>query len=161
MKTLTLYSLLLLSVVSCKAQEKVTARYIGHRYKESKNKSFINNQLLFLNGNDTVQMNLRVPFDMSKPEIIDRGIYYNCHLKSDTVYTIKLKKICVSDMPDVPNNYYKINTIPDKKDCSKFTEVEKNTGYKYEGNYGKYVDVKNVLYEIIGLSPSGDCIFQN
>jgi hypothetical protein len=92
---------------------------------------------------------------------MDRGIFYGCHLKKDTVYTFILKKICLNDISDVPNDYYKTNTIPDQKDCSKFIEIEKNTEYKYEGNYGKYVDISGTLYEIIGLNPSGDCVFQH
>lgn len=150
---------MLLTLFSCKAQEKVTLLYLGYQYNNTKNSSFVSKELNFLKANDTLHMNIRLPYDTIKHEIINRGIYYNCHLKKDTTYTFTLKKICVNNIPDVPNSYYKTNTIPNKKDCSKFTEVEKNTGYKYEGNYGKYVDIDRTLYEIIGLSPNDGCFF--
>jgi len=114
-----------------------------------------------LKENDTLEMNLRIPFNSNKHEIIDKGIFYNCHLKPGTVYTITLKKICTNDIVDVPNSYYKTNIIPEKKNCSRFTEIEKNTRYEYKGNYGKYIDFKNTLYEIIDLTPNGDCAFQH
>lgn len=150
---------MLFTFFSCKAQEKVTLRYIGHQYKETKNKSFVNDELTFIKNNDTLRVNIKVPFNESDAQIINRGIYYNCHLKEDTVYTLTLKKICANDIPEAFNSYYKTNTIPDKKDCSKFTEIEKNTDYEYKGNYGKYVDIDGVLYEIIGLSPDNNCFY--
>lgn len=154
-----LYGIMLFTFFSCKAQEKVTLRYIGHQYKETKNKSFVNDELTFIKNNDTLRVNIKVPFNESDAQIINRGIYYNCHLKEDTVYTLTLKKICANDIPEAFNSYYKTNTIPDKKDCSKFTEIEKNTDYEYKGNYGKYVDIDGVLYEIIGLSPDNNCFY--
>jgi hypothetical protein len=147
--------------MSCKAQEKMTLKYIGQQYKGTKNENFVNQEIIFLKANDTFRVNIKMPFDVKSKKIINRGIYYNCHLKSGTVYTITLKRICVNSIPDVPNSYYKTNTIPDKKDCSKFTEVEKNTAYRYEGNYGKYVDIDGALYEIVGLSPGDGCVFHN
>lgn len=150
---------MLFTFFSCKAQEKAALRYIGHQYKVTKNKSFVNNELTFIKDKDTLKVNIKVPFDERNAEIINRGIYYNCHLKEDTVYTITLKKICSTDIPEVFNSYYKTNTIPDKKDCSKFTEVEKNTNYEYKGNYEKYVDIDGVLYEVIGISPDDSCFY--
>jgi hypothetical protein len=154
-----LYGIMLFTFFSCKAQEKVTARYIGHQYKETKNKSFVNDELTFINNNDTLRVNIKVPFNENDAQIINKGIYYNCHLKEDTVYTITLKKICTTDIPEAFNSYYKTNAIPDKKDCSKFTEIEKNTNYEYKGNYGKYVDINGVLYEVIGISPDNGCFY--
>lgn len=154
-----LYGIMLLTFFSCKAQEKVTLRYIGHQYKETKNKSFVNDELTFIKDKDTLKVNIKVPFDERNAQIINRGIFYNCHLKEDTVYTITLKKICANNIPEAYNSYYKTNAIPDKKDCSKFTEIEKNTNYEYTGNYGKYVDIGGVLYEVIGLSPDDSCFY--
>lgn len=160
MRLLLLYGIILLSFFGCKAQEKVTLRYIDHQYKETKNKSFINDELIFLkNDNDTLRVNVKIPFNTDKSEIINRGIYYNCYLKEGVVYTIEWKKICINDIPDVPNSYYKTNTIADKMDCSKIKEIEKNTKYQYVGNYGKYIDIDGTLYEIVGLTPSDGCTF--
>ncbi len=161
MRLLILYGIMFLFFFSCKAQEKMTLQYVGHQYKETKNKSFVNDELTFIRSEDTLRANVKVPFNQSNAQIINRGIFYNCHLKEDTVYTITLKKICVSDIPEAFNSYYKTNTIADKRDCSKFNEVEKNTEYNYTGNYGKYIDIDGILYEIIGLSPSDGCVFQH
>jgi len=163
MRTLMLYMILSVFLLSnCNAQNKLTLRYLGYQFNSTKNKSFVSQDLKFLKDDkDTIHMNVRLPFDTITYNIIDRGIFYGCHLKKDTVYTITLKKICVNNIPDVPNDYYKINTIPDQKDCSKFIEIEKNTKYKYEGNYGKYVDISGILFEIMGLNPSGGCFFQH
>lgn len=67
----------------------------------------------------------------------------------------------MSEIPESFNSYYKTNAIVDEKDCSKFSEVEKNTAYNYIGNYGKYVDIDGVLYEVVGLNPSDECVFQH
>jgi len=157
--TLTLCSLLLLPIRNCKAQE-LTLRYIGFQYNITRNNSFINKELKFLKENkDTLEINLKLPFDTIKHEVFEMGIYYRCFLEKDTIYTIRLEKICINDMLDVPHSYYKINAIPDQEDCSAFTEIEKNTKYNYNGNYEKYVDVDNVLYRIVILSPTDGCHF--
>jgi hypothetical protein len=161
MRTLILYGIMLLSSFGCKAQDNITASYIWYQYQETKNNSFIRRELLFLEKRDTLRINIRMPFNTQKPQIVSPGIFYNCHLKENTVYTITLKKICVSEIPEAFTSYYKTNTIPDRKDCSQFTEIEENTEYKYTGNYGKYVDIDGTLYEIIGLSPSDGCVFQH
>lgn len=161
MKMLMLYSLIFVSIAGSKAQEKYTARYLGQAYNFTKNKSFINNELIFFKDNDTLRINVKLPYDTIQHQIIDRGIYYNCHLKKDTVYTFIIKKICVIDIPMEYNSYYHSNIIVNKKDCSSFKEIEKNTEYVYRGNYGKYIDMNNVLYEIVGLSPDSGCVFQH
>lgn len=149
----------LFSCYTCKGQEKLTICYIGRRYETTKNKSFINEKLMFLQNNDSLFVNVKLPYEPVNHQIIDRGIYYNCHLKEDTIYPITLKKICTDKINDAPNSYYLSNSVPDKGDCSRFTEFGKNTAYKYEGNYGKYVDIKGSLYEIIKLTPSDGCVF--
>ncbi|MDM1377349.1 hypothetical protein [Myroides marinus] len=159
MRALILYGIILFTFFSCKAQEKVTLRYIGNQSSGTENESFINNSFLFLNKNDTIKVNVKTPFNINKMEIINRGIYYNCQLKKDTIYSLTLKKICTADIPEIFNSYYKTNTIPDKTDCSKFTEIKKNTVYDYKGNYEKYVDIDDVLYEVIGLSPDTGCFY--
>lgn len=142
MKVLVICVVFIITCLNCKAQEQITGSYMGYQYTKTKNTSFINMQLLFLNNNDTLTLNVKLPFDREKATVQDFGIFYNCHLKEDTVYTITLQKICADSIKDMPNSYYIINTIPNNEDCSKFTEVEKNTVYKYEGNYGMYVDIK-------------------
>ena len=89
------------------------------------------------------------------------GIFYNCHLKEDILYTITLKKICGNDIPDVFHIYYKTNAVFDKDDCSRFKAIVKNTNYVYDRNYGKYVDMDGILYEIVGLTPGDGCVFQH
>lgn len=147
--------------VSCKAQDTLTykVKYIGFSFETTKNRSFINRSLIFINNKDTFILNQKLPYKSEKPKVNYSGIYYNCHLKEDVVYTIVLKSFCVRDIPKSFNNYYITNTIPDKNDCSMFKENERNTKYKYYGNYEKYVDIAGRLYEVIGLSPSDDCFF--
>jgi hypothetical protein len=157
----TIYSIVILfSFFGCKAQESFTLKYISQQYKETSNVSFINKEMLFFNGNDSLIWNFKIPFDVNKPEIIDEGIYCNCHLKIDSIYILKLKKICVSDIKEDINCYYKINGLfSDEYNCSRFTEIKKNSEYLYKGNYQKYLDFNNELYEIVGLLPSKDCFF--
>lgn len=117
--------------------------------------------MVFLNGLDTLRMNVKIPFDVKGTEIINLGIFYNCHLKVDSLYTICLKKICIKDIPEFHNSYYKTNAKFDTEDCSKFIEFDRNTEYEYKGNYGMYVDIDNILYQIIGLTPNDMCVFQH
>ncbi|SFO17548.1 hypothetical protein SAMN05421741_1249 [Paenimyroides ummariense] len=159
MRILVAYGIILFLCFSCKAQERMTLRYVGQNYKETKNKSFINNELKFIRNGDTLRFSIKVPYDASKRQFINEGIFYNCHLKKETIYDITLKKICVTDIPEAFYSYYKTNTIMNEIDCSKFTEVEKDTEYKYLGKYGKYLDIEGVLYEVIGLSPDNGCVF--
>jgi len=159
MRALIICVTLIMTSYGCKAQKQITGSYIGYQYTKTKNASFINRQLFFLNNNDTLILNVKLPFDREKATVQYFGIFYNCHLKEDTVYTITLQKICADSIKDTPNSYYITNTVPNNEDCSKFTEVEKNTVYKYEGNYGMYVDMKGTLYEIIKLTPDDGCVF--
>lgn len=157
---LILYLVVFCSFTGCKAQDKITGRYLGYQFNSTQNISYLSQELKFINADkDTLKINLRLPYDTISHNVINHGIYYNCHLKEDTVYTFTLKKICSNDIPEAYNSYYKTNTVPDKKDFSKFTEVEKNTEYNYIGNYGKYVDIGGVLYEVIGISPDDSCFY--
>ncbi|WP_288443870.1 hypothetical protein [uncultured Chryseobacterium sp.] len=156
---IVVYGIIMLTTFSCKAQEKVTLSYVSHQYNKTHNKSFLNNELTFLKGKDTLKVNIKVPFDETNAQIVNQGIFYNCHLKKDTLYTFTLKKVCITDIPEGFSSYYKTNMIPDKKDCSKLVEIQKNTEYKYSGNYGKYVDINRVLYEITGITPDDSCFF--
>lgn len=161
-KTILYLSFLFTFFIGCNAQEKVIANYIGYSFNSTKNSSYLSQELRFIKENgDTLKMNLRLPYDTISHNIINRGVFYNCHLKESVTYTFTLKKICASDIPEAFNSYYKTNIISDKKDCSKFTEIEKKTEYNYTGNYGKYVDINKTLYEILNISPDDGCIFQN
>ena len=148
-------------ILGCTTQQKITLKYIGCQYSPTLNVSFLNKSLIFLKGKDTIKLNVKIPFDSIKNEVINMGIYFNCFLKKDSTYVIILKKVCPVEMNDVPSNYYKINCIKNVINCSKFTEVRLNTTYKYEGNYGSYVDFKNSIYRIVSLNPSDNCSFQH
>ncbi|TAF63549.1 MAG: hypothetical protein EAZ55_13220 [Cytophagales bacterium] len=154
--------MILLVCFICRGQEKLTLTYVGSQYKETKNKSFINREFTFLDvSNDTLYINLRMAFDVKNPQLMNPNIYYNAHLKKSEIYTITLRKICIKDIPETLNSYYITNTIPDEKDCSRFIEIENNTKYNYTGNYGKYVDIDGVLYEVDGVTPCNGCFFQH
>ena len=157
MRTIILYVITSALVCSCKAQENLKMQYVGNQTSESFNSSFINNTFIFLRDNDTLKMNVKVPFDLEKMEINSRGLYYNCILRTGTVYTFSLKKIKPSDIPEEYNSYYKTNLVLNNENSSKFQEIKKNTSYLYKGNYEKYIDINNVLYEIVDLSPNTDC----
>lgn len=157
-----LYTIVLFIFFSCKVQQRVlsqknhtlTLRYVNHQYNETKNISFRNDELI--KDRDTLKINIKATFDYINAQIYDLGVYTTVFLKK-SLYTFKLKQICVNDIPDLFNSYYKINTIPDKEDCSKFTEIEKNTEFNYNRNYGEYVDINGILYQIIGISPDDTC----
>lgn len=157
MKKITMLLLtVIVSLSICSAQETITGKYVGELFEATHNTSFVNKTCVFqLDNGNTVQLNFKLPIDVNR-KITNTGIYYNCHLQEGSVYTIKLKKICISDIPDAEHSYYKTNAVFDRGDCSKFTEVEKNTNYSYQGYYGRYTDMDNVLYEITDLNPL-DC----
>ncbi|MFA6059615.1 MAG: hypothetical protein WC756_15520 [Taibaiella sp.] len=151
---------ILTSSFCCNAQQQLTLQYIGRKASATQNTSFINNTFLFLNKKDTLFANVKVPFDTANPKIINKGIYYNCLLKEGNSYTISIKKINKNDIPEGTNSYYKINAVfNDRENSAKFIEVKKDTKYLYNGYYERYVDVDNVLYEIVGISPDGDCFY--
>lgn len=160
MKKIISYIIILLSFASCKAQKTLKVKYIGYQYDKTQNISFIKKQLSFLKENkDTLKMNLRLPYDNINNNVINSGVFYNCKLMENMIYTFKLKKICTKNIPEAFNSYYKINTISNKNDCSKFSEIKLDTLYKYIGNYEIYIDIDDILYEIIGLSPDNQCVF--
>lgn len=161
-KLLLYINIFFISFIGCKAQENVTGRYTGLQYSSTKNSSYIRQELIFIKENkDTLKMNVVLPYDTTNYKVVNKGIFYNCHLKENIIYTINIKKICISDIPKEFNSYYKTNTVGDKANCSKLTEFEKNSNYVYLGNYGKYVNIDGLLYEIIGITPDDGCVFQN
>jgi|GEM_PF-605750 len=152
--------IVLSSSYRCSAQQKITAKYVGRKASATQNTGFINNSFMFLNGKDTMFANVKVPFDINDPKIFNKGIYYNCLLKEGTTYTISLKRININDIPKETNSYYRINAVfNDNADSAKFIEIKKDTKYIYNGYYERYVDIDNVLYEVVGISPDGDCFY--
>jgi hypothetical protein len=153
------------TICSCKSYSQLTlnqVKYIGSSYKSSLNKSFVTNQLKFLNKEDTVYINLRLPFDSSNNNIINEGLYYSCKLVTDSSYSFTLKKSNYNAIPNEWNSYYRINAkFLNRKRKSKFREIKKDTEYLYKGNYGKFIDINNELYEIILLSPASNCALQH
>lgn len=161
----TLLFFLIFSICSCMVHSQLKlnqVKYLGYSYKSTFNKSFVNKQFKFLNKKDTIFINLRVPFDSSKNNITNEGLFYSCQLAKDSLYSFTLKKTSHKAIPAEWNSYYRINALflnGAKK--SKFREVKKNTDYLYVGNYGKFVDIKNELYEILLLSPTLNCVLQH
>ncbi len=140
-------------------QVTLTGQYIGYKYIETRNRSFINKQMYFLQGKDSLYINIKLPIDTDN-DIIDPGMLYGCYLKKDSIYMITLNKICLSNIPIEYNSYYRINTIvPKENNCSYFEEIKKDTKYLYRGNYGKYVDKNNELFEIVDIRPTDCCNF--
>ena len=144
---------------ACTTQKKITVQYLGQRYAPTQNKSFLNNTLILLKGNDTVLMNVKLPFDAAAADTINNGILFRCFLKEKQVYTIKLRAIRVDAIPDAVNSYYKINAIFSKKRTRKFTEVKRDTEFLYR-NPGKYVDINHRVYELLEIWPDKDCAFE-
>jgi len=146
---------------NCNAQASITfkdIKYLGKSYEGTKNTSFVSKRMSFLNGEDSVFINIRLPFDVADSEIIDRGLYSNCILQEGSIYTLQLKKICLTAIPKEYESYYRTNAIfSDSSDCSLFVETEKNTKYMYKGKYERYVDINNRIYEVVSVSPSSGC----
>lgn len=148
-----------ISFCSYKAQEKLTLKYLGYTYNETNNESFINRKLWFLKyDEDTLKVNIKMPFDRKDPKIINSGIYYNCSLKESITYILTFKKININNIPEGYNSYYKINGIFKDNNSSEFNEFKKNTPYLYRGYYGRFVDIDGNLYEVIDVEPSNDCM---
>lgn len=132
--------------------------YKGYFIDKTLNKSFVNKRMIFIKEKDTIFINQKLPFDPSKKTFYDYGLYYNCHLRKDEIYSIGLKKISLKDIPRYFNNYYRINAIfNDEYNLSKYIEIIKNTKFLIKGYYVKYLDMNNEIYEIVNLSPTTDC----
>jgi len=137
-------------------------KYLGKSYEGTKNKSFVNKRMSFLNGNDSVFINVKLPFNEADSKIIDAGLYRNCILQEGNIYTLQLKKICLTNIPNEYESYYKTNAIfSDSRDCSSFVETKKDTQYIYKGRYDRYVDINNRIYEVMSLSPPSGCSYDH
>jgi hypothetical protein len=161
MKTLLLtIALFILILYGCTTQKKLTLRYIAQRYTRTVNKSFLNNELLFLNGKDTLRMNVKLPYNPVASDTVNTGIYRRCHLKKDRVYSFKLKPVNGKDIPDVLNSYYKLNAIfSSEKRNATYTEVKKDTEF-LQRNPGSFIDMNGQVYEIMELMPDQDCDYE-
>lgn len=153
------------SAFACDANSELKlnqVKYIESSYKSSFNKSFVNKEFKFLNNGDTVIFNLRLPYDSSNNAIMYDGLFYSCQLIKDSLYSFTLKKADLNMIPSEWNSYYRSNAVfSDKKQKPKFKETKRDTKYSYRGNYGKFVDIDNELYEIILLSPALNCEFEH
>lgn len=124
-------------------------RYIRFSYTQTHNKSFINKAMVFKKGNDSITINQKLPFDFDKKEIFDNGFFYNCSLKIDSIYTIMLIQVVKDAIPTEYISYYRINSIfPDRRNKSKFIEIDKDSDFYYRGYYDKYFDIRNTLYKM-------------
>ncbi|KXB35414.1 hypothetical protein HMPREF1869_00957 [Bacteroidales bacterium KA00251] len=134
-------------------------RYVGYQFEETKNQSFLNKKMIFLDELDTLIVNLRLPYNIKTHTVIDKGVFYNCHLVKDAFYSIRLRRIHIHDIPKELNYYYNSNALPNEADSSRFIEIEKDTDFSYCGEYGMYVDINNTLYKIVGLFPDCNCFY--
>jgi hypothetical protein len=133
---------------------------MGQHYSKTKNKSFVNSELVFLRGKDIIRMNLKIPYNPLTSDTINSGIYRRCYLKPGTLYTFKLRPVKASDIPDVLNSYYKINVVFDgRRRGAPFSEFEKDTEF-LQRNPGSFVDIDSKVYEITELMPDRDCAYE-
>lgn len=165
MKTVLAFSIICLLFSHCDAQEGLVlenVKYVGKAYEDTKNKSFVNKRMLFLKGKDTLYVNVKLPFDANESRIIDSGLYRDCLLQEGNIYTLRLKGICLSDIPSEYESYYESNAVfSNSKDCSQFVEYKKDSKYIYKGRYSRYVDFHGRIYEVVGLSPSDGCDYSH
>lgn len=159
-RKILIFSTVLLTLLSaCSIQKTITVQYIGQQYSSTQNKSFVNNELLLLKGTDTLHMNVKLPYNSATGDTINNGILYRCFLKNNKIYTLKLKRIPPSAIPEVINSYYRVNGAPGKKNSSTFREIKKDTEF-LQRNPGKYVDINHRIYELLELSPDTDCAYE-
>jgi len=152
-------------ILSCYAQDTLTlegVKYVGYSLNKTLNRSFMNKRHFFVKKQDTISVNQKLPLDLRKGIIYDYGVFFKCHLQKDTVYSISLKKIGLEHIPLIYNNYYRINAIfKNSSDRSKYIEIKKNTKVSYKGNYMKYFDLDNELYDMVRLAPGTGCRFDH
>lgn len=162
MKTIICSLIVFLSCFDAEAQKTVefsNLKYIGYSNSITLNNSFINKRIVFLNGKDSIIMNIKIAFDIKERKIYDPGIFYNCRLDIDSIYSFKLKKIRPSEIPKEYNSYYRTNCLF-KTQSSRFKEVKKDTKYRFIGNTGMYVDINHELFEIKNMTPASGCTMQ-
>jgi len=158
--------LLIISICffGCKAQNLLKyqdLKYAGVSYQGTLNSSFVNKRIVFTQGADSIVFNVKIPWDSTTKNINDPGIFYNCTLKQDTVYSFVLKKVSPAAIPKGYNSYYLSNGKFHDIKKSKFTEISKNTPYKYQGTNGMFIDIDHDLLLIEKMSPTTDCVFQH
>ena len=151
------FYILLTHCFLAQSQDVMKLKFVGNELSNTKNKSFVNNTYIFLEGKDTLKLNIKLPYDSENREVVNRGFYRNCLLKEGEEYEIRLKKICLDKIPFAYHSYYRSNTKLDSTDCSHFLEYQSDTDFKYQGNYGMYVDFDNYLYQVVSLYPSEGC----
>lgn len=139
-------------------EERFTLECLSVSYEHSHNLAFINKAIRCseVNG-DTLIINQKMPIVYTSNEyrIYDKGLLDGFFISKDEHFVIVVEPINVSDMTDVPYNYYEINCIfeNDKSPC--FYEVTKNTSYKYLGSYQRYIDIGHKLYLVTHISKLG------
>jgi hypothetical protein len=135
-------------------------KYVGYEYVETLNKSFINKRILFLKNSDSIIFNIKIPFTIEEKKVYDPGIFFNCTLRKDSIYSFELKRSLEIEIPKDYNSYYITNCVFNHIFESKFTEIKRDTKYMFKGNNGMFIDIDNELYLILKMTPTHDCIFQ-
>lgn len=161
MKNLFLKFILFFLITQSYAQDTLRLKYLGSSFEKTKNDSYINKKMLFVTNMDSIYINLKVPFDKSRSIVLDNGIFYGCELQINTVYSLIIRKVCLTAVPKEYNSYYKTNTVFHVESDSSFIEIQNNTKIESIGRLNNFVDINSCLYEILNLQPNNTCKFQH
>lgn len=154
---IVLLTLLFFLESSLVAQEKCfTLKCLNISYERSHNLAFANKAIRCNNevNGDTLIINQKIPIVNTSNglRIYDKGLLNGFFVRKDDFFTIVINPINVSDITDIPYNYYEINCIFENDNSPCFYEITKNTDYKYFGSYQRYIDIGNKLYIITHIS---------
>lgn len=158
MKALTILLISLFYISGHSQQQLADVTYVGSKYDISKNKNFVNKSMYFIKDLDTITLNIKLPYESNTNNIKDSGIYYYCQLEAGNVYTIFYNPICIEEIPKNTITYYHSNAcFKISKKCSSFKELISDSSAIPQGNYSKYFDMNNILYEITSINPDEEC----
>ncbi len=144
-----------------------TGRFLGdYVYVSPYNKCALRKKMQFATNDrgdstDTIFFNRVIFFDTTNIKIYDQGIFYGCHLKKDSVYTITLEPVPPSKIFNLRHSgfnvdYYISNCYFPDMASNRFVEREFNiSGLNYMWNI--FVDRNDSLYQIKEITPTCDC----
>lgn len=136
-------------------------KFIEYKYSFiPDNKQYLNIKHIFLNGKDTIVVNLKVYVKTNKrPHYYDCGLWglNECRFDRDSLYTFELEKICIDSL----SNYLSINEFyyryieKESKDNSYRYKLksEQEKSPKVKVIYNKDIDMNNEIYRILKIYP--------